>query len=258
MSSDLAAIKVASPSHDETSARLSQEAHSGSDSIFDKVGRECDLLFSGTLEGMKNGISGLTHNPLNLLETIAIPVALTCATRGPAQIRLAAEAAGLVATVAFGKQVYDGVSTSLPAFQDAWGSNANFSQDKQTVENNLGPIAFNVAVAGAAGIASGKIAQTLSLKNAEIPITNYGEVSDGLSRGGQLTRAGMQHLSENNVNTIVDLRLPGLGAWREGRMARSLGMDYYNLPLVRGSAGRVSQIMDVINNPDTGSVYVHC
>jgi protein tyrosine phosphatase (PTP) superfamily phosphohydrolase (DUF442 family) len=94
---------------------------------------------------------------------------------------------------------------------------------------------------------------------AELP--NLHRVSVRLYRGGQPRPGGLARLSALGVDTIVNLRGRGAAARAEEREARALGLRYYNVELPtwgRPEDSAVARVLDIIRDPGSGVVFVHC
>jgi tyrosine-protein phosphatase SIW14 len=92
-------------------------------------------------------------------------------------------------------------------------------------------------------------------------LQNFEQVSDSLCRGAQPSADGLRELAKMGVNTIVDLRGEGGRATKEAQVARSLGMEYVNIPLdgfQAPTADQVAKVQAIFENPSSGKVFVHC
>ncbi len=120
--------------------------------LYVKVSREAELLLHGTAIGIVNhGVDSLTEHPLTFAAAVGTGVALSAAMKGPSVIRTPALILGTVMT---GKFLVDGaaaVSECIPAVSETWKSDSQFEKNKQTVARNIGPLAFDVVFASAAG-----------------------------------------------------------------------------------------------------------
>ncbi len=92
-------------------------------------------------------------------------------------------------------------------------------------------------------------------------LQNFEQVSDSLCRGAQPSTDGLRELAKMGVHTIVDLRGEGGRATKEAQTARSLGMEYVNIPLdgfQAPTADQVAKVQAIFENPSSGKVFVHC
>lgn len=93
-----------------------------------------------------------------------------------------------------------------------------------------------------------------------IYIKNFGKMDDRFYRGAQpLNYNVYQQLYDLGVNTIINLR--DNPDPKEAQYARSVGLRFVNIPIVGGSPpslGQVGQFLTLLNNPETGTVFVHC
>jgi protein tyrosine phosphatase (PTP) superfamily phosphohydrolase (DUF442 family) len=87
-------------------------------------------------------------------------------------------------------------------------------------------------------------------------VGNFAQVSPGLSRGAQPTRAGFRELKKRGVKTVINLRW--LHSDREA--LKGLGLRYVHIPC-RAWAPRdeeVAAFLHVVRDPANGPVFVHC
>ncbi len=106
---------------------------------------------------------------------------------------------------------------------------------------------------------AGVITSAQKVGTAPTPIKNFGKVNDNYFRGSQPTQAQMASLKAMGVKTIIDLRRDYVPAERQ--WADSLGLNYFNLPLLPGRAATKEQteyFLRLVNDPANGPVYVHC
>jgi len=102
-------------------------------------------------------------------------------------------------------------------------------------------------------------AQQPEANHEELP--NFHRVSDSLYRGGQPKNGGMKKLSELGVKTIINLRGESDETRTEGKAAKSLGIEFFNIPM--SSAGRPSdeqvlRIFDIIEARQNAPTFIHC
>ncbi len=115
-------------------------------------------------------------------------------------------------------------------------------------------LAAALALAGAAAsVASdGK-------KIANTPVENFGKVDDHYYRGGQPDAEGFARLKRLGIKTVIDLRKDSVAA--EPEQVRSLGMQYFNIPMRASRPAtpeQVDQFLKLVNDPRNWPVYVHC
>jgi len=94
---------------------------------------------------------------------------------------------------------------------------------------------------------------------AELP--RFHEVSERLYRGAQPLDRGISKLQELGVNTVINLRGPNDLTRAEETEARALGLNYFNIALPgwgRPQDDRIARIMELINAPESGRVFIHC
>lgn len=94
----------------------------------------------------------------------------------------------------------------------------------------------------------------------DIYIKNFGQVDERLYRGAQPLELDVYtQLEKLGINTVINLR--DNPDPREKEFAFSAGMVFINIPIVGGNPPTHEQaemFMDIINNPLSGKVFVHC
>lgn len=93
----------------------------------------------------------------------------------------------------------------------------------------------------------------------ELP--GFHQVDALLYRGGQPREGGIRRLAELGVNTIVNLRGADARTRADESEARTLGLNYFNIPLPvwgRPDDARVRRVMQIIEDQESGIVFVHC
>jgi protein tyrosine phosphatase (PTP) superfamily phosphohydrolase (DUF442 family) len=93
----------------------------------------------------------------------------------------------------------------------------------------------------------------------ELP--RFQQVSERLFRGGQPRDGGIAKLRELGINTVVNLRGASARTRAEAEEVRALGLNYFNIALPnwgRPQESRVARILEVINAPENGRVFIHC
>lgn len=92
-----------------------------------------------------------------------------------------------------------------------------------------------------------------------VKIINFGKMDDRYYRGGQPLESDYQSLKDLGVQTVVDLRNDPT-TYEKGAV-ETLGMKYVNIPLNgwrHPKEEHVAEFLKVMNDPETGTVYVHC
>lgn len=87
------------------------------------------------------------------------------------------------------------------------------------------------------------------------------QISERLYRGGQPGPGGIRRLAELGINTIINLRGRGPHTRADEAEARSLGLNYFNIPLPiwgRPNDADIQRVMDIASAPASGRVFVHC
>lgn len=91
-----------------------------------------------------------------------------------------------------------------------------------------------------------------------IGVSNVGEVTPHLFRGGQPKLAGYEHLKEMGIDIVVDLRLSGKG--NEEQDVNKAGMKFVSLPwhcLFPKDDVFAKFLQLLYDNPDK-KIFVHC
>jgi protein tyrosine phosphatase (PTP) superfamily phosphohydrolase (DUF442 family) len=92
-------------------------------------------------------------------------------------------------------------------------------------------------------------------------LPRFHQVSERLFRGGQPPVGGIRRLAELGINTVVNLRGASARTRSDEAEARTLGLNYFNLPLPvwgRPDEARVRRVVEIIAAPESGRVFVHC
>ena len=87
------------------------------------------------------------------------------------------------------------------------------------------------------------------------------QISERLYRGAQPRRRGLQRLTELGINTVINLRGTDAQTRADAAEAKSLGLNYFNIPLPiwgRPDDADVRRVMEIVNAPESGRVFVHC
>jgi protein tyrosine phosphatase (PTP) superfamily phosphohydrolase (DUF442 family) len=92
-------------------------------------------------------------------------------------------------------------------------------------------------------------------------LPRFHQVSERLFRGGQPRAGGIRRLAELGIDTVVNLRGAGERTRSDEAEARTLGLNYFNVPLPvwgRPDEARVRRVVEIIAAPESGRVFVHC
>ena len=93
----------------------------------------------------------------------------------------------------------------------------------------------------------------------ELP--RFEQVSETLYRGAQPLDGGLSKLRDLGVNTVINLRRADDRSRAEEAKVRALGLNYFNVSLPgwgRPEDARIVRIMEIINAPESGRVFIHC
>lgn len=102
-------------------------------------------------------------------------------------------------------------------------------------------------------------AQTSPTAFPNITIGNFGQIDNGYYRGAQPVASDYKALKDLGINTIVDLRNDPTDY--EKSSAEAVGMKYVNIPMSGWKSPKdedVNQFLNLLKDPSTGTVYVHC
>ena len=94
-------------------------------------------------------------------------------------------------------------------------------------------------------------------KYKELP--NFHKVDQGLYRGGQPQKGGLETLKKLGIKTVIDLRNDR--AETERSEAQANGMQYFNFPMERFGRPNdetVEKVLDIISKDEHQPVFVHC
>lgn len=90
-------------------------------------------------------------------------------------------------------------------------------------------------------------------------IKNFGQMDERFYRGAQPKEEEFKELAALGIRTVIDLQANPKDY--EKSIVESLGMRYINIPMVGKkypTEEAVQQFLKVVNDPGTGSFYVHC
>jgi tyrosine-protein phosphatase SIW14 len=106
--------------------------------------------------------------------------------------------------------------------------------------------------------ASASAAHSPAHRRTVVGVSNFGEVTPHLYRGGQPKGTGYQHLKEMGIDIVVDLRLSGEDA--EKHNVTKAGMRYVSIPWhCLFPKDRVfAQFLKLLRDNPNKKVFVHC
>jgi len=84
---------------------------------------------------------------------------------------------------------------------------------------------------------------------------------DNLRFGGQPDEEALRAAGEAGVEIVVNLRSPDEDDFDERAAAESLGLEYHNVPLVKGApldGHALEKIEAIVGKADGRTVYLHC
>lgn len=120
-------------------------------------------------------------------------------------------------------------------------------------------LAFMATFVFVLSLSMSSFAQTAPKEFPNIDIINFGQMDERFYRGAQPEMDDYQALKDLGITTIIDLRNDPTEY--EKSAVEALGMKYVNIPMSGWKYPKEEQIkefMQVINDPATGKVYVHC
>lgn len=127
-----------------------------------------------------------------------------------------------------------------------------FTQIRRSLQASL--LALVIGVIAAASASAGPVQAT-----SNIHIKNFGQMDERFYRGAQPAETDYRDLAALGIKTIIDLRDdPVSYAKREAELA---GLRYVNIPMSDSISPReeqVEQFLALVNDPASGSFYVHC
>lgn len=92
-----------------------------------------------------------------------------------------------------------------------------------------------------------------------IKIKNFGQMDDRFYRGAQPKEGDYKALAALGIKTVIDLRDDAKSY--EKPAVEAVGMRYVNIPMDDKSypkAGQIEDFLKLVDDPETGSFYVHC
>jgi protein tyrosine/serine phosphatase len=129
---------------------------------------------------------------------------------------------------------------------------------KQSNQATLKGRLLLVAIAAMLALA-GVAASVTQTQVAADQIENFGKVNEHYYRGSQPTAEGFAKLKQLGIKTVIDLRQDSVTGAPE--LARSAGMQYFNIPLKASRPATPEQtdyFLKLVNDPKNWPVYVHC
>lgn len=95
-------------------------------------------------------------------------------------------------------------------------------------------------------------------------IKNFGNINDCFYRSGQPDKKHFRAMAILGVKTAINFRTPFLFSrdnfLEQERLAESLGMTYYNIPMIPFSPPSDEQLnlyFDILNNPENYPVWIY-
>jgi tyrosine-protein phosphatase SIW14 len=91
-------------------------------------------------------------------------------------------------------------------------------------------------------------------------IKNFGRVNDNYYRGAQPQNQDYADLSALGIRTVINLTSDDAEA-NEKMLVENAGMKYYQIPMtthVPPTTAQLTEFLDIVNDPASQPVYVHC
>src|SRR5216684_1286275 len=102
----------------------------------------------------------------------------------------------------------------------------------------------------------------IALAAADVPgVGNFHQVNSQVYRGAQPSKEGFANLAKLGITTVIDLREAGDRSIEESQIVKAAGMRYISVPMKGLSApspADVDKVLNVLNDPTAGPVFVHC
>lgn len=95
----------------------------------------------------------------------------------------------------------------------------------------------------------------------KVDLPNMHLVNMTIFRGAQPQPDGLKRLAEMRVQTIINLRNSSAETEAEGKVAKELGLQYFNIPLpalTRPNLDQVNKVLDLMHSRNYTPVFVHC
>lgn len=147
-----------------TEMQLNAQRARKSDTVWDKIGRELDVIAGGTASGTIEHGKRAVSDPASLVKlgsSAAIATGLTLLQGKKGVMRLSAQVGGLAMAGAFATDLYGKGAETLDIVRDTWNSPENRDRNREHIKNTLGPFVVDLGIysaGGAMGIGAGKYA----------------------------------------------------------------------------------------------------
>ncbi len=119
-------------------------------------------------------------------------------------------------------------------------------------------LSFITLIALLSGLAQAQV-DTAAIQSAQI--LNLSTPQENVFASGQPSQEQMQVLAKSGVKHIISLRPASETDWDEAELARSLGMEFHNIP-VAGADGVTSEnarkLQDLLTSLEGQPTLVHC
>lgn len=149
-----------------TEMQLNAQRARKNDTVWDKIGRELDVIAGGTASGTIEHGKRAISDPASLVKlgsSAAIATGLTLLQGKKGVMRLSAQIGGLAMAGAFATDLYGKGAETLDVLKDTWNSPENRDRNREQIKNTLGPFVVDLGIysaGGAMGIGAGKYASS--------------------------------------------------------------------------------------------------
>ena len=91
-------------------------------------------------------------------------------------------------------------------------------------------------------------------------LPNAVALKEGVIGGGKPSIEALENAKAQGFKTVIDLRTPPEGTKTEERQVKTLGMNYYNVPVQGSNVSdlQVDQVTQVLSDPDNYPIILHC
>lgn len=102
---------------------------------------------------------------------------------------------------------------------------------------------------------------TASTTANKVELPNLHLVNMTIFRGAQPQPEGLKKLAEMRIHTIINLRNSSAETEAEGKAAKELGLQYFNIPLPamnRPNLDQINHVLSLMRSRTYTPVFVHC
>jgi uncharacterized protein (TIGR01244 family) len=135
---------------------------------------------------------------------------------------------------------------------------------RKAVTLRVASVAFVIGLLGmpaAAAEHAPSVAPAVADLKSAVSIFNFGQISPGYYRGGELEGHDADDLARLGVKTVIDLRSDDDYEPEEAQLVSSAHMKYVRIPMttrVAPTAAQIATFLSIVRDPANQPVYVHC